>query len=159
MHVVNIHKRIINQPKTEVSPLLETLAAKNDKIWPNSKWPKIRFKNGLKVGEKGGHGTIRYAVEDYIQGELIVFRFLTPKGFDGIHKFEIIKASGNKTEVKHSIIMTTHGLATLQWVSIIRWLHDALIENAFDVIENNFSKEKIVTKWSMWVRLWRFILK
>jgi hypothetical protein len=55
--------------------------------------------------------------------------------------------------------MKTHGFATLQWVFVIKWLHDALIENAFDVIENNLSNEKIFTKWSRWVRLWRFILK
>ena len=109
--------------------------------------------------KKGGHGIIRYAVEDYVHGESIVFRFLKPNGFDGIHKFEIIKADDNKTRVVHSIIMKTHGLAILQWVFVIKWLHDALIENAFDVIENNLLNEKIFTKWSRWVRLWRFILK
>lgn len=105
MHVVNIHKRIINQPKLEVAGLLETLSTKDDKVWPNKKWLAMRFKDGLKAGAKGGHGIIRYAVEAFVLGELIVFKFLKPKGFKGIHKFEIQEINASTTEVKHSIIM------------------------------------------------------
>ena len=159
MNIVNIHKRIINQPKAEVVALLETLSTKDDKVWPNDKWPAMRFKDGLKIGAKGGHGIIRYSVEQYILGALIVFKFLKPKGFDGIHKFEIQEIDSNSTEVKHSIIMKTEGLATLKWVLAIRWLHDALIENAFDTIENNFLEVKKHTKWSFWVSLLRFLLR
>lgn len=159
MKVENIHKRIINQSKSEVAVLLKTLSTKDDKVWPNKYWPAMRFKDGLKVGAKGGHGIIRYSVEEYILGELVVFKFLKPKGFNGIHKFEIQEIDANTIEVRHSIIMKTEGLATLQWVFIIRWLHDALIENAFDTIENNFLDVKTFTKWNAWVRIWRFILK
>lgn len=159
MKVENIHKRIINQSKSEVAVLLKTLSAKDDKVWPNKYWPAMRFKDGLKVGAKGGHGIIRYSVEEYILGELVVFKFLKPKGFNGIHKFEIQEIDTNTIEVKHSIIMKTEGLATLQWVFIIRWLHDALIENAFDTIENNFLDVKTFTKCNVWVRIWRYILK
>ena len=159
MQVVNIHKRIINQPKFEVAALLETLSTKHDKVWPNKYWPAMRFKDGLKVGAKGGHGIIKYSVEKYVLGEFIVFEFLKPKGFNGIHKFEIEEIDANTTEVKHSIIMKTEGLATLQWVFVIRWLHDALIENAFDTIENNSLEVEKFTKWNAWVRIWRYILK
>ncbi|WP_298553511.1 hypothetical protein [uncultured Algibacter sp.] len=159
MQVVNIHKRTINQPKAKVVTLLGTLSIKYDKVWPKDKWPAMRFKNGLKVGEKGGHGIIRYTVETYDIGEQIVFRFLKPKGFNGIHKFEIKAIDAKSTEVKHSIIMKTEGLATLKWIFVIRWLHDALIENAFDRIENNFLETKTFTKWTFWVRIWRYILK
>lgn len=159
MDIVNIHKRIINQPKAQVAVLLTTLSTKDDKVWPKDKWPAMRFKNGLSLGEKGGHGIIRYFVEDYEQGEFVIFRFLEPKGFNGIHKFEIDEINANTTEVKHSIIMKTDSLATLKWIIAIRWLHDALIENAFDTIENNYLEVKKHTKWNYWVRLCRFILK
>lgn len=160
MNVVNTHKRVINQSKSEVAVLFKTLSTKNDKVWPKKYWPAMRFKDGLKVGAKGGHGIIRYVVEDYVLNELIVFKFLKPKGFNGIHKLEIQEIDANTTEVKHSIIMKTEGvLATLQWAFIIRWLHDALIENAFDTIENNFLNVDRFTKWSFWVRIWRYILK
>lgn len=159
MNVVNIHKRIINQPKAEVVALLETLSTKHDKVWPNDNWPAIRFRNGLNVGEKGGHGMIRYSVEAYNPEAFIIFKFLEPKGFHGIHKFEIEEINANATEVKHNIIMKTAGFATLKWVVVIRWLHDALIENAFDTIENNFLEVDKFTKWTTWVRIWRYIFK
>ena len=159
MNVVNIHQRIINQPKFEVAKLLKTLSTKDDKVWPNKNWPAMRFINGIKVGAKGGHGIIRYSVEEYILGDLVVFKFLKPKGFNGIHKLEIQEIDTITSEVKHSIIMKTEGLASLQWVFIIRWLHDALIENAFDTIENNFLEVEKFTKWSLWVHIWRYILK
>mgnify|MGYP000008778943 FL=1 len=159
MQVVNIHRRIIKQPKVEVVSLLKTLASQNDKVWPNKKWPRIQFKGGLKVGAKGGHGIIRYKVEQCDFENLIGFKFYKPKGFNGIHKIEIEPIDAFSTEIKHSILMTTEGLATLKWIFVIRWLHDALIENAFDNIENNFSDVKAYTKWSHWVRLWRYILK
>mgnify|MGYP000686999030 CR=1 FL=1 len=51
MQITNIHKRVINQPKEKISNLLNTLATKGDKVWPIELWPKMRFKNGLKVGD------------------------------------------------------------------------------------------------------------
>ncbi|MFV9550743.1 hypothetical protein [Algibacter sp. PT7-4] len=54
--------------------------------------------------------------------------------------------------------MKTGPIATIKWILAIKWLHDALIENAFDTIENNYLKNKKHTKWSFWVKLWRFIL-
>lgn len=160
MNVINTHSRSINLSKAEIAILLETLSTNEDKVWPNDNWPPMRFKYGLKVGEKGGHGIIRYSVEEFIPGALIVFRFIKPKGFNGIHKFEIESINTNTTQVKHSIIMKTIGImATLKWVLVIRWLHDALIENAFDTIENNHLEIKKHTKWSFWVSFWRFILK
>ncbi|TBN06773.1 hypothetical protein EYD45_02495 [Hyunsoonleella flava] len=159
MDITNIHKRIINAPKEKISPLLKTLATKHDKVWPHRHWPAIKFKDGLSVGSKGGHGIIKYVIEEYKEGDTITFRFLEPKGFDGIHRFDISILDKYKTEIKHSIIMQAKGTAAIQWVIAIRWLHDALIENAFDCIENNVSNTKTFTKWNVWVRLWRFIFK
>lgn len=159
MKVTNTHKRIINQPKQNISPLLKTLSAKDDKVWPKQYWPAIKFENGLSLGAVGGHGIIKYVIENYNQGESITFRFLKPKGFNGIHKFDINTINETTTEIKHSIDMETKGLATLQWMFVIRWLHDALIENAFDCVENNFLATKKFTKWNAWVHIWRFIFK
>ncbi len=159
MNVTNIHKRIINQPKENIAPLLKTLSTAQDKVWPNEYWPAIRFREGLVIGSKGGHGIIKYVIQDYIEGEHIAFRFLEPKGFDGIHKFDIRAINKHTTEIKHSIIMRTKGMATLKWIIAIRWLHDALIENAFDCIENTVSNSKKFTTWNIWVKFWRFIFK
>jgi len=48
-----------------VVELLNTLSTDNDKIWPKEKWPAMKFKGGINIGAKGGHGPIRYSVEKY----------------------------------------------------------------------------------------------
>ena len=157
MKVFNQHKRIINQPKEKISKLIEKLASKEDKIWPHNKWSPMRFKDGLKVSSKGGHGIIRYTIIAYNPEHGIKFQFTSPKEFDGTHEFSMIELDDNQTEVNHVINMETHGIATIQWIVFIRWLHDALIEDALDNIENHFSDEKKTSKWSVWVKLWRWI--
>ena len=93
-----------------------------------------------------------------ISGEIderMATRFSKPNGFNGIHKFEINELSKEKTEIKHTIDMNTYGKGTLMWTLVIRPLHNALIQDAFDKIENNFSKTLKLTKWNFWVRFLR----
>lgn len=54
---------------------------------------------------------------------------------------------------------TTTLKATITWVFVIRWLHDALIEEAFDNVENYFSTKKKTSKYSVWVDLLRQVYK
>ena len=99
MKVLNIHKRTINQPKDKVTELLKTLSTENDRIWPKEKWPEMKFKEGIQIGAKGGHGPIRYSTEKYNPNEIIQFRFSKPNGFNGIHKFEIKELDKEKTDL------------------------------------------------------------
>ena len=155
MKVLNIHKRTIHQPKSKVSELLKTLSTENDLIWPKENWPEMKFKDGIQVGAKGGHGPIRYTVEKYDPNEIIQFRFSKPIGFNGIHKFEIRELSDKQTELKHTIDMNTEGKATLKWLFVIRSLHNALLEDGFDKLENIFSNEKRHSEWNIWVKMIR----
>jgi len=41
----------------------------------------------------------------------------------------------------------------------IRWLHDALLEDAFDKIENQLCNEEKKSEWTPWVRILRRIMK
>ena len=107
MKVLNIHKRVINQPKEKIAELLDTLASENDRMLATDKWPRMKLDKGLQVGSKGGHGPIRYTVQAYNQGELIEFKFSKPEGFNGIHKFEITALDAQRTEIKHTIDMNT----------------------------------------------------
>ncbi|OUR91080.1 hypothetical protein A9Q87_11435 [Flavobacteriales bacterium 34_180_T64] len=159
MKVINIHKRIIDRPVTEVSKLMYSLATKEDQIWPNEKWPAMRFKYGLVVESEGGHGMIRYKIESYQPRERIKFRFLKPRGFIGFHQLEFKAVNAKQTKVMHSINMRTTGIATLKWIVVIRSLHNALIEDAFDKIENLYLIQNKQSTWSVWVKLWRFLLK
>ena len=65
MRVINVHKRIINQPKIKVSQLFKTLAMPQDQVWPIKSWPAMRFKDGVIIGSKGGHGQIRYTITEF----------------------------------------------------------------------------------------------
>lgn len=159
MKVINIHTRIINQPKEEITALFESLASKNDKMLATDKWPPMRLNDGKQKGSKGGHGAIRYTVQKYIADELIQFEFTRPKGFNGIHKFEITELAKNKTELKHTIDMYTTGTGIFAWSIAIHWLHDAYIEDAFDKVENYFLSKKKKTEWSIWVKILRQVLK
>lgn len=159
MKVLNIHHRIINQPKSALVELLKTLSTKEDKVWPHEKWPPMRFRKGLVEGAKGGHGPIGYFVKNIIPNESIEFQFTEPTGLIGIHKFEMKEINDNQTEIKHTIDMQTNLVGTLQWKTFIRVLHDALIEDAFDKVENYFSSEKKKTEWSGWVKFLRMLLK
>jgi hypothetical protein len=158
MKVINIHKRQINQPKTELVRLLKTLATDNDMILATDKWPPMRLDKGLQVGSKGGHGHIKYFVTDYQPDNSITFQ-INLKGFDGFHKFEFSENEPNKTQLTHIIDLTTSGTATLKWALAIRWLHDAYIEDAFDKVENHFTKDKKRSEWSWWVKKLRKIMK
>lgn len=135
--------------------MLKTLATDDDVIWPREKWPAMKFVGGIKLGAKGGHGPIRYVVERYEPSNIIQFRFSKPEGFHGIHKFEMSELTDEKTEVKHTIDMSVVGKGALIWMVAIRSLHDALIEDAFDKLENNFSEAQKSTKWNFWVRFLR----
>ncbi len=156
MNVINIHKRRINQPKESVYKLLDTLTTKDDKVWPYEKWPAIRFKNGLKVGSAGGHGPIKYRVDSIDYNKGIVFSF-TNTGFNGTHVLKVEELSDSEVEISHTIKMKTSGFAVLYWLFLVKWFHDALIEDAFDKLENHFLSEKKETEYNFWVKFLRML--
>ncbi|WP_230688439.1 hypothetical protein [Hymenobacter jeongseonensis] len=124
------------------------------------KWSPMILDKGLAIGSKGGHGPMKYVIEKYEPDEFIQFTFTGPQGFRGFHTFEITALDDNVSELKHTIEMTTTGLAaTLQWLIAIRWLHDAYIEDAFDKVESHFTTERKKRNWSIWVKLLRKAFK
>jgi hypothetical protein len=159
MKIANIHSRVINQSKDKISQILDTLSSNDDQLWPNEKWPPMNFKNGLKDGAVGGHGPVRYSVRQYLPGNNIEFKFIQPDGFDGIHRFDVAEIDSEKTEIKHTIEMTLSGKGILTWFIAIKWLHDALLEDCLDKVENRFLQEQKSTKWNVWVCILRKILK
>ncbi len=159
MKVINIHKRILNSPKKEVSKLLDTLSSKDDKIWPYENWPAIRFKKGLIENSSGGHGPIRYTINKYVPQESIEFKFNAPKGFYGIHRFDVIELKNEKTEFRHTIKMKVVGKGFFTWSLVIYWLHNALFEDLMNKVENQFQSESKKGKWNLWVKVLRKVLK
>lgn len=159
MKVVNIHTRIISQPKTRVWELFETLSSENDMVVPTNKWSPMIMDNGLQVGSKGGHGPIGYTIQEFKPAALIKFIFTKPSGFNGFHQFEIDELEHGKTKLVHTLKMNTSLKAYALWTFAIRWLHDAYIEDAFDKVENHFTTTKKISPWNGWVKFLRKVLK
>jgi len=159
MQIRNIHEREFDLPMADVGALIDTLASKRDRLWPHDKWPPMRFDRALGVGALGGHGPIRYTVEEYRPGRFVQFRFLAPRGFKGVHRFEVEKWHG-RTVLRHVLEMRPSGLAKLRWLLVIRPLHDALLEDCMDrasaalgvPVEN-------LARWSTTVKVLRAILR
>src|SRR5688572_30624625 len=126
MKVLNIHERTFDFPADKVGALIDTLASPKDRLWPNGLWPRMEFDRPLGVGAVGGHGPIRYSVEEYRPGRSVKFRFSGPRGFDGYHGFFVVP-DGARTILRHTLEMTTHGPALVSWPLVFRPLHDALI--------------------------------
>lgn len=158
MKVINVHKRVIQQPKLAIVKLFTTLATDDDMMLATDKWSPMKLDKGLQVGSKGGHGPIKYIVTDYAPEQSVTFRFAMT-GFTGFHRFDVKETEANKTELTHTIDMTTTGLATLKWALAIRWLHNAYIEDAFDNVENYFTGNKKSSEWSWWVKILRKVMK
>ena len=159
MKVLNIHKRVVNQSQLEVSKLFNTLGTKNDLIWPGESWPRMKFRDGIKIGSIGGHGPIRYEIIELKDGELISFKFHRPKGFNGTHKLELNALDNASCELIHTIEMDTSISGSLKWSYVIRPLHDALIEDAFDKVQSHYNQLIIANQWPFWVKTLRYFLR
>ena len=156
--ITNIHTRDLHAPIHEVGSLLDSLASKQDLLWPYEKWPPIRFDRPLSIGAVGGHSVIRYTIESYQPERCITFRFTSPKGFIGTHCFSVKEVTPDITQIKHEINMTLKGSAKIWWPIRIRWIHDAIIEDAFDKAESFITGQSINREWPIWVKFLRFVM-
>ncbi|HPF36648.1 MAG TPA: SRPBCC family protein [Candidatus Krumholzibacteria bacterium] len=158
MHVTNIHHRDLPAPPTQIGALLDTLASPQDGLWPRRLWPRMAFDRPLGVGADGGHGPIRYFVEAYEAGRSIRFRFTGPRGFDGIHRFDVEPRDDGTTRLRHTIEMETRGRAVLTWPLLYEPMHDALIEDAFTTAEGSLGAPLVVRPWSWRVKVLRWVV-
>jgi len=157
-HVLNVHQRDFDLPAEQVGSLIDTLASPADRLWPKEIWPPMAFDRPLEVGAVGGHGPIRYRIEDYQPGRSIRFRFLGPSGFDGFHAFDVSESASGITVLRNTLEMNPHGPALLTWPLIFRPLHDALMEDALARAQASLDIDPTIKKWSAWVRLLRWVL-
>lgn len=158
MHVLNVHERELHAEPSEVGALIDALASDDDRLWPRACWPAMRFDRPLGVGAVGGHGPIRYVVEEYLPGRMLKFRFLRPTGFNGHHWLEVLPKGERNTLLRHTIRMSAHGSAMLAWSLAIRFLHDALIEDALALAQATFGTAPVVRPWSLWVKFLRRVM-
>jgi len=137
MKIDSLHERSFQVEADKLGSILNTLSGSEDRLWPRETWPPILLDGCVAAGAKGGHGAVRYAVEEYVPGRKVVFRFdgtgLTAD-FQGHHYFEIIPESGNVL-LRHVIAARGNFKTWLKWKVVIEPLHDALIKDALDRAE------------------------
>ncbi|PKM79554.1 MAG: hypothetical protein CVU89_17500 [Firmicutes bacterium HGW-Firmicutes-14] len=158
--VTNIHYRDLNATVGEVGAILDSLSTAEDKLWPIERWPAIFIEKPIKIGSKGCHSIIKYEVECYDPGKLIRFKFLEPVGFVGTHEFSVESVTSGTTRLQHTVNMSLRGIAKIQWIVAIRWLHDALVEDALDKVESQFTEEEWKPrKLFFWTQLLKDIIR
>jgi hypothetical protein len=157
VRVVNVHERLIVASQERAFELLEGLGSAEDRLWPRDEWPPMRLHGGLVEGARGGHGPIRYRVEQTTPGASVRFRFTAPRGFVGTHSFSI-RPEGEALRFVHRIDMRLRGSALLSWPLVYRPLHDALIEDGLARAEVELGQPPTRTAWSLRVRLLRALL-
>ena len=159
MKIRNVHERVVAAPIEDVGALLDSLSSKSDRLWP-VRWPPMRFDRPLGVGAIGGHGPIRYEVEEYIAGRLVRFRFTSPEGFHGSHRFEVSGLPNGETRLRHVLEMDPSGGSRISWPIAFRPLHDALLEDSLDRAEVSLGISPArFSEWSWYVRVLRWVMR
>lgn len=154
--VRNVHERLIRAPLSFVGGLVDGLASPSDALWPRDRWPAMRFDGPLSVGARGGHGPVRYFVEEYEPGRRIRFRFDAPRGFLGTHEFDVEEVAPGEVRLRHTLSMSVAGWARLTWPLFFRPMHDALVEDALDRAEAHAAAIPWKARaWSLYVKLLR----
>ncbi len=158
MNVVNRHRTPLPVAPGRAAVLIDSLASRQDRIWPSACWPALRLDWPLMVAAHGGHGPIRYTVEHYVPGQRVRFRFKRPAGFHGWHEVRLDPAADGSVELVHELRMNLSGLARLSWPLLYRPLHDALIEDALALARSAVGQDASPVPWSFRVRVLRSLL-
>jgi hypothetical protein len=158
--VRNVHERALDAPVERVGALIDSLSSRADRLWPWERWPPLRLDRGLVAGATGGHGPVRYRVEEYEPGECVVFRFTGPRGFRGTHGYRLERDGARRTVLRHELEMEPAGPALITWPLFFRPLHDALVEDSLDKAEREVvGSVRTPRRWSRRVRLLRAVAR
>jgi hypothetical protein len=162
MHMIhNVHQREFVTSQAQLGELLDRLAGRPDPVWP-PRWPPVLLDGPLAVGAGGGHGPIRYRVTSYQPGRRVLFEFQAPTPLAGSHDFEVLPGLYPGSAVlRHVLTGRAVDLAgSLAWVLVLRWLHDALLEDLLDRVGTAVGDPpECPARWSWWVRLCRLAVR
>ncbi|MGH2741748.1 MAG: SRPBCC family protein, partial [Thermoleophilaceae bacterium] len=130
MHIHNVHTREIAAPAEAVGELLEGMGRSGGRLWPADRWPTapMHFDRGLEVGSSGGHGTIRYVVEDHEPGRSVVFGFAPEMALDGIHRLDVESLGPRLTRLTHTLDARVEPRLRLA-APVLLGYHDAMVED------------------------------
>ena len=153
----NVQQRLVQAPAGDIGVLLDGISSPQDLIWPAPAWPRLTLDAGLAPGSRGGHGPIRYDVAEYEPGRRLRFTFDPRAGLRGHHEFRIVPEGPARCRLVHTIEGTARGRMLLLWPLVIRWMHEALVQDLFDRVERTATGRVSAgpARWSAWVRLLR----
>ena len=156
----NVHERVVAMSPTQAWELVERVAEPDGVLWPVDNWPPMRMDRPFAVGATGGHGPIRYSIAAIEPGERVVFRFDPSLGIDGTHTFFVLAGTRPGTCVlRHEIVGKAGPLMAVQWALVIRWLHDALLEELLDRASAAAGQPPAhPARWTPWVRFLRWTM-
>jgi uncharacterized protein DUF2867 len=154
--VRNVHERRVAAPVEVLGPLLDRIGGPEDRLWPSPQWEPMVLDGPVAVGAAGGHGAIRYRVTGYQPGRRVEFAFDPGLGVHGWHAFSIEPDGGSGSVLRHVAEGRLGWPMVLLWPAVVRWLHDALIEDLFDRAELVAGTGPAhPARWTPWVRLLR----
>lgn len=152
----NVHERQYAASAERVGTVLETLATDHDQLWPGAAWAPMVLHHGLEPGSHGGHDGIRYTVTAHEAGRLVEFTFDRSTGIGGTHAFTVVDLNDGTSVMRHVLEGRARGAMVLLWPLAVRWAHNALVEDAFDLAESALGVgPQVPARWSPWVRLLR----
>jgi hypothetical protein len=161
MKIFNKHDRAISTSLDDVGQVIDTLSGPEDALWPHEKWPPIILDSALEVGSAGGHGPVRYRVSEYIAGRRAAFQFDQAgilAGMDGLHYFEVIPRRRHVI-IRHVLEGDCDFGMWLKFTFVVRPMHNALIEDAFDKVESKINgKAAYRSHGGLWVRFLRWTI-
>lgn len=154
------HQRTIDCAIETARGLFETFVDNDSIFWPTSSWPRDAFNDDqLKIGSIGGHGGTKYKIQHYQPGACLEFSFIYPKGYLGTHEFRLIFLNSSQFLLCHVTNIKTNIYHWMLWQIMIRWVHDALIQDAFDKAELHLmGKIRLKSTWKYRVYLIRHLL-
>jgi hypothetical protein len=152
----NVHERHVQASPDEAGALLESLGSAEDRLWPARSWAPMVLDRGLEIGSRGGHDRIRYAVTAHDAGRRVEFTFAPSSGIEGTHAFSVEPLEDGTAVLRHVLEGRARGATLLIWPLVVRWAHDAVVEDAFDQAEAALGTgPRTPARWSPWVRLLR----
>jgi len=152
----NVHERKIAASVEDVGALLADVGRASDRLWPAHDWMPMTLDRPVGVGARGGHADIRYSVIAYEPGRRVVFGFEPPTLLTGWHALEVEPLPDGSALLRHVLEAQLHGAYRLLFPLVIRWIHDAVIEDLLDRAEMVVGRAPAQPAvWSPWVQLLR----
>jgi hypothetical protein len=133
--VCNVHERLIPADPELVWELLMTMSGPHDRLWP-ARVPPLRFDGPLVVGARGRHGPIHYELTSLQPtARTLVFQFRHPTDLVGHHSFKVSPHGQSSAVLRHEVIADPTRWMRLRWPLMVRWIHDAFVEEVLDQAE------------------------